>query len=161
MLTWPWISLERKSCWRWNLRKSSSQYHNNPVLVPPRKPPNPVKYIYEGQTYDLKTKVDVWMRIDVVPVEYGTFTHTFNLKMWFFQFITGINSKWDYVIWRSIALLVVIGIWTKLRIYRVPLEPVIWSCRCFGFIWQVFMLNWILWTKNDFKIFQRKQVKAP
>ena len=36
------------------MRTSSIQFHNNLVLVPPRKPPNPVKDIYDGQTYDLK-----------------------------------------------------------------------------------------------------------
>ena len=54
MLMWPWISLERESCWKWSLRTSSSQCHNNPVLVPPCNPPDPVKDLYDGQTYDLK-----------------------------------------------------------------------------------------------------------
>ena len=161
MSMWPWISLERESCWRWILRTISSQCHNNPVLVPPCKPPDPAKDFYDGQTYDLKTRVDIWTRMDVVPVEYGTFTHTFHLKMWFFKFITGITFKWDYVIGRSFALLVWIGIWTKLRIYRVPTYPVRWYCRGFGFLLRAFMLNWILWTKNDLKIFHRKQVNAP
>ena len=76
--------------------KSSSQCHNNPVLVPPRKPPDPVKDYYDGQIYDLKTSVDIWIRMDVVPVDYGIFAQTFNLKMWFFQFITGITFMWDY-----------------------------------------------------------------
>ena len=64
-----------------------------------------------------------------------------SLTMWLFQFITGINFKWDYVIGRSVDLLVWIGIWKKLIIYRVPPDPVRWSCRVFGFIWQAFMLN--------------------
>ena len=139
---------------------SSSQCHNNPVLVPPRKPPDPVKDLYDGQTYDLKTRVDVWTRIDVVPVEYGTFSHTYRLKIWFFQFITGVTFKWDYIIGRSVALLVWIGLWTKLRIYRVPPDPVRWSCRGFGFLLQVFMLNCMLWTKKDLKVSHRKQVNA-
>ena len=101
------------------------------------------------------------MRMDVVPVEYGTFDQKFHLEMWFFQFNTGINFKWDYVIVRSVALLVWIGLWTKLRIYRVPPDPVRWSCRGFGFLWQVFMLNWMLWKKNDFKVSHRKQVNSP
>ena len=120
-----------------------------------------MKDIYDGQIYELKTRVDIWTRTDVVPVEYRTFTQTFHLTMWFFQFITGITSKWDYVIGRSVALLIWIGLCTKLRIYRVPLDPVIWSCRGFGFIWRAFMLNWMLWDKNDFKVSQRKQVNAP
>ena len=45
---------------------SSSQCHNNPVFVPPRKPPNPVKDLYDGQIFDLKTRVDIWTRMDVV-----------------------------------------------------------------------------------------------
>ena len=109
------------------MRTISSQFHNNQVLVSPRKPPDPVKDIYDVQTYELKTRVYIWTRIDVVPVEYRTFAQTFHLKIWFFQFITGITFKWDYVIWCSIALLVWIGIWTKLIIYRVPPDPVRWS----------------------------------
>ena len=85
----------------------------------------------------------------------------FHLTMWFFQFIAGINFKWDYVIRRSVALLVWIGLWTKLRIYRVPPDPVICSCRGFWFLWWSFMLNWMPWTKNGFKVSHRKQVNAP
>ena len=70
-----------------------SEYHNNPVLVPPCKPPDPVKDLYDGQIYDLKKRVDIWTRMDIVPVEYGTFAQIFHLKMFFFQFITGITFK--------------------------------------------------------------------
>ena len=98
--------------------------------------------------------------MDVVPVYCGTFAPTFHLNMWFFQFITGITFKWYHVIGSSVALLVCIGIWTKLRIYGVPPDPVIWFCRGFGFIWRAFMLNWMLWNKNDLKIFHMKQVNA-
>ena len=161
MSMWPWISLERDSCWRCNLTTSSSQCPNNPVLVPPRKPPDPVKDLYDGQIYDLKTRVDIWTSMDVVQVEYGTFAQTFHLKMWFFQFITGITFKWDYVIGRSVALLVWIGLWTKSIIYRVPPDSVRWSCRGFGFIRRALMLNWMLWTKNGLKIFHRKQENTP
>ena len=93
-------------------------------MVPPRKPPDPVKDLYDGQTDDLKTRVDIWTRMDVVPAEYGTFAQTFHLTMWFFQFIYGITFKWDYLIGLSVALLVWIGIWTKLRVYIVPPDPV-------------------------------------
>ena len=148
MSMWPWTSLERESCWRWILRTNSIQCHNNQVLVPPCKPPNPVKDIYDGQTYDLKIRVDIWTRVDVVPVKYGTLDQIFHLNMWFFQFIIGI-------------VLVRIGIWTKLRIYRVLPDPVRWSCWGFGFLWRLFMLNWMLWNKNDFKVSHRRQVKAP
>ena len=87
------ISLKKESYWIWILSKSSSQCHNNPVLVPLCKPPDPMKDIYDGNTYDLKTRVDIWMRMDVVPVEYVTFAQTFHLTMWFFRFITGITFK--------------------------------------------------------------------
>ena len=157
MLMWPWISLERESFWRWILMTSSSQCHNKPVLVTPRKPPNPVKDLYDGHIYDLKTRVYIWTRMDVVPVEYGTFAQTFQLAMWFFKFITGINFKWDCVIGSSVALLLWIGLRTKLRIYRVPLDPVRWYCRGFGFLCRSFMLNWMLWTKNDLQIFHIKR----
>ena len=106
MSVWPWISLEREICWRWSLKKSSSQCHNNPVLVPPSKPPNPVKDLYDGHNCDLKTRVYIWTRTDVVPVEYGTFAQTFHLAMLLFKFITGITFKCYYVIGRSVALVV-------------------------------------------------------
>ena len=133
----------------------------NPVLVPPSKTTDPVKDLYEGQTYDLKTSMDIWTRMDVVPVEYVTFAQTFHLTIWYFQFITGITFKWDNLIWLSIALLVWIDICTKLGIYSVPPDPVRWSCSSLGFLWQAFMLNWMLWTKNNFKVSHRKQVNAP
>ena len=97
----------------------------------------------------------------MVPVESRNSSQKFHLTRWFFQFINGITFKWDYIIGRSVDLLVCIGLWTKLRTYRVPLDPVIWSCRSFGFIWQAFMLNWMLWTKNYLKIFHSKQDNAP
>ena len=112
---------------------SPSQCHNNPVLVPPRKPLDPVKDLYDGHTYDLKTRVDIWTRMDVEPVEYGKFAQTFHLTMWFFQFITGIAFKRDYVIGRSVALLIWIDIWTKLRIYRAPPDPVRWLAEVLDF----------------------------
>ena len=157
---WPWILLKRYICWRWSLRTSSLQFHNNPVLDPPRKPPDPVKYLYDGQTYYLKSKggymdedrcgsSGVWNILLDISLDYVVF-----------QFVTGINFKWDYLIWQNFALLIWIGIWTKLRIYRVTPDPVRWSCQGYGFLCQAFMLNWMLWTKNNFKVSHRKQVKA-
>ena len=140
---------------------SSSQCHNNPVLVPPCKPPDTVKGLYHSQTYYLKTRVCIWARMDVVPVQYVTFTQKFYLTMWLFQFITVITFNWYHVICRSIYLLLCIDLWTKFRIYRIPPDPVRWSCRGFGFLWQSFMLNQMLQTKNDFKVSHRKQVNAP
>ena len=60
--------------------------------------------IYGIKIYDLKTRVDVLTRMDVVTVEYGIFYQTFQLKMWFFKFITGIIFRWDYVMWWIVAL---------------------------------------------------------
>ena len=79
---------------------------SNPVLVTHREPPNPVRDLYDGQTYDLKRRVDIWTRMDMVPAEYGKFSHTFHLMMCFFQFITGITFNWDYVLGHIISLLV-------------------------------------------------------
>ena len=83
-----------------------------------------MKDLYDGQTYELETRVDIWLSLDVVPVEYGTFTQKFHLTMWFFQFITGITFKLDYLIGHSVALLAWIGLWNKLRIYKIPPDPV-------------------------------------
>ena len=52
-----------------------------------------MKDIYYGQTYDLKTRVDIWTMMNIFPVEYGTFAQKFHLKMWFFQFINGVNLQ--------------------------------------------------------------------
>ena len=75
---------------------SSSQCHNNPVLVPPRKPPYPVKDLYDGQTYDLKARLDIWTRMDVVLVEYEIFARFLHLTTLLFQFIIEIYFRWDY-----------------------------------------------------------------
>ena len=73
-----------------------------------------MKDIYDGQTYDLKTRVFICTRMDLVPVEYRTFAQNFHLEMWFFQFITGINSRCNFVLWQIGALLVWIDLWTKI-----------------------------------------------
>ena len=70
----PWISLEKESYWRWILRKISRQCHINPILVTPLKPPDPEKDLYDGRTYDPKTRVDTWTRMDVVPAKCGYFS---------------------------------------------------------------------------------------
>ena len=51
------------------MRKSSSQCHSKLILVPSHKPLDTMMYIYDGQTFDLKTRVDIWMRMDVISVE--------------------------------------------------------------------------------------------
>ena len=96
MSVWTWISLEKESSWRLNLKTSSIQCNNNPVLVTPCKKPGPMKDVYDGQTYDLKTRVGIWTRMDLVPVRYKIFSQKFYLEMWFFQFITGITFNCDY-----------------------------------------------------------------
>ena len=102
----------------------SRKCHNNPVFFPPRKSYDHVKDLYNGHTYDSKTRVVIWTGMDVVPIKYGTFTHTVHLKMCFYQFITGIKFKWDYVMRRTISLLVWIVVWIKLSTYRVSPESV-------------------------------------
>ena len=54
--------------------------------------------LYYGQAYGLITRVGVWKNMDVVPVEYGIFPQNFHFTMWFFQFITSIKFKWDYML---------------------------------------------------------------
>ena len=71
----------------------SRQCHNNLVLVPPHKPLDPVKDLYDGHNCDLKTRFDIWTRMDVVPVEYGVFDHKFYFMMCFFKFINWITFK--------------------------------------------------------------------
>ena len=161
MLVWTWIFLERDISWSWILRTISSQCHSNPVLVPPLKPPDNANYLYDGNNYDLKKRVDIWMSMDVVPVEYGNFYQKLHLTMRFFRFITGISFKWDYSMWRIIALMVWIGLWTKLRIYKVSPVPVKWYCQGFGSLWRSLMMSWIILSKNDLKVSHGNQVNDP
>ena len=160
MPVWTCISFARESYWGSVLRTSSSQCHSNPVLVPPCKPPDSVKDLYEGHNYDLETRLDIWKRTDVVQWSMAHLLRHSTLWMWFFQFITGIISKWDYVMWHIIDLLAWIGHWTKLSIYKVPPDPVRLSYQGFGSLWRAFVLIWMLWSKNDLKVFHRKQVNA-
>ena len=51
-------------------------------------------------------KRGVMKSVHLVPVEYGTFAQTFHFEVCFFQFITSINFKWDYVLWHIIDLTV-------------------------------------------------------
>ena len=105
------VFLEKESCWIWILRTNSIQYHNNPFFVRPRKPPDPVKDLYDSQNYDLKTRVNIWTNMDVIPVDYGTFAWIFHLMVRFSQFINGIAFKLDYVLWCIIDILGWIGLW--------------------------------------------------
>ena len=107
-----------------------------------------MKDIYDVQTYALKTRVYIWMKMDVVTVEYGTFAHTFHLIMCFFQFINGIAFKCDYALWCLIDMMHWIGLRTKFSIYEVPPDPVKWSCPGFGYLWRALILSWMLWYNN-------------
>ena len=51
-------------------RKISIQCHSKLIMVPYHKPLDPMMDIYGGQTIDLKKRVYIWMRMDVVLVEY-------------------------------------------------------------------------------------------
>ena len=39
------------------------------ILVPSHKPLDPMIDLYAGQKIDLKTRVDMWVRMDVIQVE--------------------------------------------------------------------------------------------
>ena len=63
------LSLEMETYWSCIMRTSYSKFHSNLILVPPHKPLDPMMDLYDGHNFDLKTRVDIWMRIDVVPLE--------------------------------------------------------------------------------------------
>ena len=63
------------------MREISSQCRSKLVLSLPHKPLNPIRDAYDGQLHDLTTGVDIWERMDVVPVEYVIFYPTFHLTM--------------------------------------------------------------------------------
>ena len=54
------IALEIDSSLIWSTKTSYRKCHNNLFLVPSCKPPDTVKDLYDGQPYDLKTRVDIW-----------------------------------------------------------------------------------------------------
>ena len=81
--------------------------------------------------------------------------------MWLFLSIIAINLKWDYVLWLIVSLLVWIGIWTKLMIYRVPTEPVKQYFQGFGYLWIFFIVVWMILSKKDLNISCREQRYAP
>ena len=153
MLVWHYIMFERYSSWSWSLRTSSIQYHSNPVLVPPHKPPYLVVDLYDGQIYELKTRVNIWTSMDVITVDYGIFYQMFCLKMWSFQFIPRIDFRWYYVLLYIVALLVWSGLWTKLRIYMVPPDQGNWCCKGFVSLCQEFVIMCMILFKKDIIIF--------
>ena len=67
--------------------------------------------LYEGQTFHLKTRVVIWMSMDMVPVEYRKLAHMLHLIMWFFQYVTETIFIFNGVIWWIVVLFVWIGLW--------------------------------------------------
>ena len=49
------------------MRTSYIHWHSNLMLVPSHKPLDPMIDLYDGYIFDLKTSVDIWMRMYVVP----------------------------------------------------------------------------------------------
>ena len=43
--------------------------------------------LYDGQTFDLETSVDIWMRVDVALVEYRTLAQILYLIIWYFRHV--------------------------------------------------------------------------
>ena len=113
MSVWTWISLERNSSFSWSPSTRFIQCHNKPDLFPSCKPTNLVMDIYDGQTYHLKTRVDIWTSMGVVLVDYGMFSHIFILKTWLFYFINGITFRWYYVLLCIVVFMVYIVIFKK------------------------------------------------
>ena len=57
--------------------KSTIHCTNNPGFFPPCKIPNTLMNIYNDHNYGLKTRVDIWTRMNVVMLEHGIFTRCF------------------------------------------------------------------------------------
>ena len=51
------------------MRTRSNKCHSKLMLVPSHKPLDTIMDIYDGQKFDLKTRVYVWMRMDVITLE--------------------------------------------------------------------------------------------
>ena len=70
--------------------------------------------------------------------------HIIYLTLWLSRFINGIYSMWDYVLWCLVFLLMWIGIWKKLMMYRVTPYPIKWYCQGFGYRCISFMIIYII-----------------
>ena len=55
---------------------------------------------------------DIWIRMDVVPVEYVTLAYMFHFIMCFFHFFTDINFICNDVIWWIFGIFLWISLWT-------------------------------------------------
>ena len=74
------------------MRKISSQCNNNPILASIYKSPYPVRDLYDGHIFDLKTRVNIGLRMNLVSVEYGKLSHMFHLIIWFFSLLPRFTS---------------------------------------------------------------------
>ena len=117
--------------------------------------------ICNGQTYVQKTRADILTSMYVVTVEYGIFPHMFHLEIWFFQFINGINLMWDYVLWNILDVLVWIGLWKFLRIYRVSPYPLKWYCWGFVYMWQEFTMIYMILPNKYLSLSLRNKYYSP
>ena len=133
----------------------SIQCHSMTVFVPPIKPPDTVMDIHYGQTYGLKTRVDIW-------TGWMWNMHHFFIRLtWFFQFVTGITFWWDYLMWHIVALLVWIDLWIELGVYTVNLDQVKWYYRNFGYLELSLIMMCIIIYKNGLIISHRKKCYTP
>ena len=64
-----WLFLEREGYCSYIMRTRSSQCHSNLIFVTSRKPLDHMMDIYGGQAFDLKTRVDIWIRMDMILLE--------------------------------------------------------------------------------------------
>ena len=51
------------------MSKSYIQCHSKLILVPSHKQLDSMINLYDGQNFDLKTRVGIWMRLYVIPLE--------------------------------------------------------------------------------------------
>ena len=65
-----------------------------------------MRYLYDGHIFDLKTRVDLWLIMNAVPVEYGTLSQMFDLIIWLFQSVTDISFRWSAVKWYMVDIFV-------------------------------------------------------
>ena len=47
---------------------SDTVNYSKMILIPSHEPLDPKMDLYDGQNIDLETRVDIWMRMDVIPV---------------------------------------------------------------------------------------------
>ena len=87
--------------------------------------------------------------------------HIIYFTMWLSHFINAIDFRWYYVLWCIFSLLVWIGIWKKMMMFRVPTYPINWYCRDFGYIHIPFMMIYILIPKKGLSLSLRKKYYAP